>query len=89
MSEPVESWHSLLDGDRPGPVAAPPSPIGFAHNGFHGDDEQRFQPPSQFEASHELTDGETEQYPFRSNGRHSRVEPDDASSYGRHSRPGD
>jgi hypothetical protein len=28
-------------------------PIGFAHNGFHTDDEQRFQPLSRFEISQE------------------------------------
>ncbi|HEV7852549.1 MAG TPA: MFS transporter [Mycobacterium sp.] len=45
---------SLLDflADVPPP---PPSvePIGFAHNGFHTDDEQRFQPLSRFEISQE------------------------------------
>jgi hypothetical protein len=107
-------------------------PIGFAHNGFHVDKEERFQPLSRSEAvrggpsplarpqkpdilspdypldfgshahyespdeagferpsRHELTDEEPEQYPFPSNGRHSRAEPDDAASHGRHSRPGD
>ncbi len=70
----------LHDDPEPEPV----EPIGFAHNGFHVDDEQRLQPLSQFEAREE-----PEQYPFPSNGRHSRAEPDDMSSYGRHSRPGD
>ena len=97
-------------------------PIGFAHNGFHVDEEQRFQPLSRveppqtsetrkpdvlspdypldfgrhahyespdeagFESSsrHELADDEP-----RSNGRHSRAEPGDSSSRGRHSRPGE
>jgi EmrB/QacA subfamily drug resistance transporter len=54
-SAPVESWHSLLDDTHlghdldarlvddltPAPVA---EPIGFAHNGFHVDEEQKFQP---------------------------------------------
>jgi hypothetical protein len=48
------SGRSLLDflADVPPP---PPSvePIGFAHNGFHTDDEQRFQPLSRFEISKE------------------------------------
>jgi EmrB/QacA subfamily drug resistance transporter len=78
--EPVEAWRSLLDEYQPEPV----EPIGFAHNGFHVDAEQRLQPPSQLEAREQ-----PEQYPFLSKGRHSRAEPDDRSSYGRHSRRGD
>ena len=75
-------------------------PIGFAHNGFHVD-EERFQPlpppapeearPSRHERSarHYLSEKEPEKRPFwfESNGRHSRDDPDDASSYGRHSMP--
>lgn len=51
-SAPVQSWHSLLapeveqaadpDGAPDNPAEA--QPIGFAHNGFHVDDEERFQP---------------------------------------------
>ena len=129
---PRQPGRSLFDflADVPPPKPSV-EPIGFAHNGFHVDDEQRFQPVSRYEASpepelpgethtpdilspdypldfgrhahhespdeagfdspsrRELTDEEPEQYPFHSNGRHSRVEPDDASSYGRHYRPGD
>ncbi len=129
---PRESGRSLFDflADVPPPKPSV-EPIGFAHNGFHVDDEQRFQPLSRFEARqepeppsetrkpdilspdyplnfgshahhespdetgferpsrHELIDEEPEQYPYPSNGRHSRAEPDDTSSYGRHSRPGD
>jgi EmrB/QacA subfamily drug resistance transporter len=44
-SSPVESWHSLLDD--PAPVSEL-EPIGFAHNGFHVDDEQRFRPIDEF-----------------------------------------
>ncbi|WP_029115977.1 MFS transporter [Mycobacterium sp. URHB0044] len=43
---PVESWHSLLDDeplDEPEPTPYP-EPIGFAHNGFHVEHEERFQP---------------------------------------------
>jgi EmrB/QacA subfamily drug resistance transporter len=40
-SSPVESWRSLLD--EPSPMSEA-EPIGFVHNGFHVDDEQRFQP---------------------------------------------
>jgi len=42
---PSEPWRSLLDellGDVPAKPAV--EPIGFAHNGFHVDDEQRFEP---------------------------------------------
>ena len=46
-SAPVESWHSLLEDYRPLDDILnpdPPEPIGFAHNGFHVDDEEKFQP---------------------------------------------
>ncbi len=82
------------------PVTPRVEPIGFAHNGFHVD-EERFQPlpppaleearPSRHQRSarHYLSDKEPEKRPFwfESNGRHSRDDPDDASSYGRHSLP--
>ncbi len=38
-SDPVESWHSLLDDPDP-----PVQPIGFAHNGSHADTQRRFRP---------------------------------------------
>ena len=38
-SDPLDSWHSLLD--EPVPHA---QPIGFAHNGSHVDTHQRFRP---------------------------------------------
>ena len=61
-------------------------PLDFASHAHHeSPDEADFERPSR----HGLIDDEPEQFPFRSNGRHSRVEPDDTSSYGRHSRPGD
>ncbi len=73
---PVESWHSLLEDElldtKADAESAPtpnPEPIGFAHNGFHVEHEERFQPlppPA----------------PRRS-GRHSRGGDDD--TYGRHS----
>ena len=44
-SAPVESWRSLLDDPAP---ASEVEPIGFAHNGFHVDDEQRFRPIEEF-----------------------------------------
>jgi hypothetical protein len=44
-SSPVESWRSLLDETDSAPED---EPIGFAHNGFHIDDEQRFRPVEEF-----------------------------------------
>jgi hypothetical protein len=122
--EPVRSLFDFL-ADVP-PPSPSVEPIGFAHNGFHVDDEQRFQPLRRFEAREEppahaepqkpdilspdypLDIGSHAQYespdeagferPSRheladdeptSNGRHSRAEPDDASSRGRHYRQGD
>jgi len=46
-SAPVESWRSLLDETDPSPED---EPIGFAHNGLHVDDEQRFRPVEEFSA---------------------------------------
>jgi hypothetical protein len=100
---PREARRSILD-ELLGDVPATPKiePIGFAHNGFHVDEEQRFQPlppPAREEttpsrhgraARHYLPEEQSEKRPFwfESNGRHSREDPDDASSYGRHSSPG-
>ncbi|HEY4793425.1 MAG TPA: MFS transporter [Mycobacterium sp.] len=44
-SAPVESWRSLLDETDSAPED---EPIGFAPNGFHIDDEQRFRPVEEF-----------------------------------------
>jgi hypothetical protein len=44
-SSPDESWRSLLDDSAP---ASEVETIGFAHNGFHVDDEQRFRPIEEF-----------------------------------------
>jgi EmrB/QacA subfamily drug resistance transporter len=98
-----EAWRSILD-ELLADVPATPKvePIGFVHNGFHVDEAQRFQPlppPDRQEttpprhgraARHYLPEEHPEKRPFwfESNGRHSREEPDDASSYGRHSSPG-
>ncbi|GBE64286.1 MFS transporter [Mycobacterium sp. MFM001] len=46
-----------------------PEPIGFAHNGFHVDDERHFRPVP----------------PPRRHNRHYRADPDDVPGYGRHS----
>jgi EmrB/QacA subfamily drug resistance transporter len=44
-SSPVESWRSLLDETDSAPED---EPIGFAHNGFHVDDEQRIRSVEEF-----------------------------------------
>jgi hypothetical protein len=101
---PREAWRGILDellGDVP-PIKPKAEPIGFAHNGFHVDEEQPFKPlppvapeeatPSRHgrAARHYLPEEQPEKRPFwfESDGRHSREDPDDASSYGRHSSPG-
>jgi hypothetical protein len=99
-----EALRSILDdllSDIP-PLKPKPEPIGFAHNGFHVD-EERFQPmpppppepprPSRHArpSRHYLPENQPQKRPFwfESNGRHSRGDdPDDASRYGRHSTPG-
>jgi EmrB/QacA subfamily drug resistance transporter len=95
--EPVRSLFDFV-ADSPPPKPSV-EPIGFAHNGFHVYEEQRYRPldfaghthyESPDEAGvdsssrHGLVDDEP-----RSNGRHSRAEPGDASGRGRHSRPAD
>src|SRR4051812_33859764 len=104
---PREEWRSILDellSDIPPvkPRVEKAEPIGFAHNGFHVDEEERFQPlppPARKEtrrsrhersARHYRPENEPEKRPFwfEANGRHSRYDPDDASRYGRHSMPG-
>jgi EmrB/QacA subfamily drug resistance transporter len=102
---PTEARRGILDdllSDIP-PLKPKAEPIGFAHNGFHVDEEERFQPlpppipdktrQSRHERSarHHLSESQPERRPFwfESSGRHSRDDdPDDASSYGRHSMPG-
>jgi MFS family permease len=99
-----DAWRGILDellSDIP-PLKPKTEPIGFAHNGFHVDEEQRFQPlppPEPKEsrpsrparpARHYRSENQPEkrQFWFESNGRHSRDDPDDASRYGKHSMPG-
>jgi EmrB/QacA subfamily drug resistance transporter len=77
--DPVEPegapWRSILDDllDEASPASkSAPEPIGFAHNGFHVDHEERFRvPPPVPEPSR--------------GGRHARGSDDDAGTYGRHS----
>jgi hypothetical protein len=66
----VESWRDLLDDDPES------QSIGFAHNGFHVDDEQRFRPVQEFRPDSP-----------RAGNRRYRAEPDDIGGYGRHSFP--
>jgi EmrB/QacA subfamily drug resistance transporter len=85
-SAPVESWRDLLDDD-PAPVPEV-EPIGFAHNGFHVDDEQSFWPIEEFSppptsSSHELHQDRSETP--RARNRHYRPDPADTADYGRHS----
>ena len=95
--EPVRSLFDFL-ADAPPPKPSV-EPIGFAHNGFHVYEEERYQPldfagHTHYESAdeagvdsssrHGLVDDEP-----RSNGRHSRAEPGDTSRRGRHSRPAD
>jgi EmrB/QacA subfamily drug resistance transporter len=70
---PIESWRSLLDDDEP---VSEDELIGFAHNGFHVDDEQRFRPMEEFSPPPK---------PSPTRNRHHRANPDDAPGRGRHS----
>jgi EmrB/QacA subfamily drug resistance transporter len=70
---PIESWRSLLDDDEP---LSEGEPIGFAHNGFHVDDEQHFRPIEEFSPPPR---------PLRPHHRHRRGDPDDSAGQGRHS----
>jgi EmrB/QacA subfamily drug resistance transporter len=70
---PIESWRSLLDDDEP---VSEDEPIGFAHNGFHVDDEQHFRPMEEFSPPPK---------PSPPRNRHHRANPDDSPGRGRHS----
>jgi hypothetical protein len=70
---PIESWRSLLDEDEP---VSEDEPIGFAHNGFHVDDEQRFRSIGEFSPPPK---------PSRPRNRHHRADPDESAGQGRHS----
>ena len=102
-----EEWHSIFDElIRDAPPVPKDGPIGFAHNGFHVDDERRFQPlrrpdpgghsrhasrhASERRARHQQPEDKSDVSPLwpRAVGRHSRIDPDDAPSHGRHSMPG-
>ncbi len=72
---PAETWHPLLEDD---PAVPEVEPIGFAHNGFHVDDEHRLRPIEQLSPP--------EHPPSRP--RHYRADPDSTAGYGRHSSRG-
>ncbi len=81
-SDPVESWHSLLADPVPRS-----EPIGFAHNGFHIEDERRFRSIAGFSPRrHSDTPGDRLSEYEAPENRHYRPDPDDdPTSYGRHS----
>jgi EmrB/QacA subfamily drug resistance transporter len=84
-SAPVESWRSLLDDPAPGPEV---EPIGFAHNGFHVDDDQRFRSIEEFsppppQPSRQERHEDRSEAP-RPRNRHHRADPDDTADFGRH-----
>jgi hypothetical protein len=98
-----DSSRGILDELLSDALRPKSKPIGFVHNGFHVDEEERFQPlpppapdenrPSRHERSapHHLAENQPEkrQFWFESKGRHSRDDdPDHAPRYGRHSLPG-
>lgn len=70
--EPVESWRHVTDVLPAVPPAPSPEPIGLAHNGFHVDDEQKFQP--------------VPQQPIAGPGEYADGQPEGAHSAGRHGR---
>jgi hypothetical protein len=72
----------LLDEVEPAPKA---EPIGYAHNGFHVDEEQRLAPieealPPERRQPHKARPDQPQP-----RNRHHRADPDDTAGYGRHS----
>jgi EmrB/QacA subfamily drug resistance transporter len=98
-TDPVDSWHSLLDDPEPRE-----QPIGFAHNGSHVDSEWRFRPIAEF-APRAFESAPRDDWPAPPSnrhlsgsarhqlgqgeaprGQHYRPDPDDdPTGYGRHS----
>jgi EmrB/QacA subfamily drug resistance transporter len=94
--EPVESWRHVTDvlpAVPPAPTPEPPKvaePIGFAHNGFHVDDDpEGAHSTVGRHGRHGLREEEPDPRPFwfESTSRHARDDPDDSSNRGRHSTP--
>ncbi|HEX2284909.1 MAG TPA: MFS transporter, partial [Mycobacterium sp.] len=101
-----DSWRSILDqllADVPPAPAKPTAePIGFAHNGFHVDDEQRYRPvdhpPPLAEPRSSAADGYSTGRPARHESRPARHQAPDEQpeprtfwfeSNGKHSRDDD
>jgi EmrB/QacA subfamily drug resistance transporter len=79
-SDPADSWRGLLDD----PVQRNGS-IGFAHNGFHVEAEERFSSIAEFFSTRTFRSGPPDDRPAP-RGQHSRPDPDDdPTGYGRHS----
>jgi hypothetical protein len=77
-SEPFDSLHSLLEGPLQDDV-----PIGFAHNGFHVEPEERFSSIAEFFSASAFRSGAPDDRPVP-RGQHYHLD-DDAADYGRHS----
>ena len=94
-AHPLEQRRSLFDFLADVPLPTPSvEPIGFAHNGFHVDDEQRFQPLSRFDADEEPEPPREKRKPdvldpdypldFGSHAHHESPEGDDYEPPSRH-----
>jgi hypothetical protein len=78
-SDPADSWRGLLDD----PVPRNGS-IGFAHNGFHVEAEERFSSIAEFFSTHSFRSPADDRFAPR--GQHYRSDPDgEPTGYGRHS----
>jgi EmrB/QacA subfamily drug resistance transporter len=78
--DPFESWRGLLDDPAPRNGS-----IGFAHNGFHVEAEERFSSIAEFFSTRTFRSGPPDDR-LAPRGRHYRPDPDDdPTGYGRHS----
>jgi EmrB/QacA subfamily drug resistance transporter len=84
----ADDWRVILDqlmAETP-PAEPAVDPIGYAHNGFHVEGENRYRKP--VDRADVSDTREPRPFWFESNGRHSRGEdPDDSPRGGRHSLP--
>jgi EmrB/QacA subfamily drug resistance transporter len=79
-SDPFESWRGLLDDPAPRDGS-----IGFAHNGFHVEAEQRFSSIAEYFSTRTFRSGPPDDR-LAPRGQHYRPDPDDdPTGYGRHS----
>jgi hypothetical protein len=80
QSEPFDSWRSLLDESVP-----PNGSIGFAHNGFHVEVEERFSSIAEYFSTNSFRSGPPDDR-LAPRGQHYRPDPDDdPAGHGRHS----